>query len=34
MTIAIVGGSIGGLSLALALHQRGLAYRCVKPRRQ
>lgn len=25
MTIAIVGGGIGGLSLALALHQRGLA---------
>ena len=25
MTIAIIGGGIGGLSLALALHQRGLA---------
>ena len=25
MKIAIVGGGIGGLSLALALHQRGLA---------
>ncbi|MDP3606108.1 MAG: NAD(P)-binding protein, partial [Polaromonas sp.] len=25
MKISIVGGGIGGLSLALALHQRGLA---------
>jgi 2-polyprenyl-6-methoxyphenol hydroxylase-like FAD-dependent oxidoreductase len=25
MTVAIIGGGIGGLSLALAMHQRGLA---------
>ena len=34
MKIAIVGGGIGGMTLALALHDAGIAtWRCMSPPR-